>query len=64
MKRAGGGLQLNAHAHDVLTSVALHEVVHGCMMYTERARMAAVSHGTSHVSAVSTPLWWIFKNML
>ena len=26
--------------------------------------MAAVSCGTSHASAVSTPLWWIFKNVL
>ena len=35
-------------------------MVHGCMVYTERAEMAAVSCGTSHASAVSTPLWWIF----
>ena len=28
------------------------------------AKMAAVSCGTSHASAVSTPLWWIFKNVL
>ena len=27
-------------------------MVHGCMVYTERAEMAAVSCGTSHVSAV------------
>ena len=26
--------------------------------------MAAVSCGTSHADAVSTPLWWIFKNAL
>ena len=26
------------------------DVVHGCMVYTERAEMAAVSHGTSHVT--------------
>ena len=32
------------------------------MVYTERAEMAAVSRGTGHVSAVSTPPWWIFKN--
>ena len=25
---------------------------------------AAVSYGTSHATAVSTPLWWIFKNTL
>ena len=30
---------------------------HGCMVYTERAETAAVSCGTSHASAVSTPLW-------
>ena len=36
-------------------------IVHGCMVYTERAEMAAVSCGTSHASAVSTPLWWILK---
>ena len=31
-------------------------MVHGCMVYTERAEMAAVSCGTSHASAVGTPL--------
>ena len=36
-------------------------MVHGCMVYTERAEMVAVSCGTSHASAVSTPLWWIFQ---
>ena len=36
-------------------------MVHGCMVYTERAEMAAVSCGTSHASTVSTPLRWIFK---
>ena len=30
--------------------------MHGCMAYTERAETAAVSCGTSHASAVSTPL--------
>ena len=35
--------------------------MHGCMVYTERAEMAAVSCGTSYASAVSTPLRWIFK---
>ena len=29
-------------------------MVHGCMVYTERAETAAVSCGTSHTSAVST----------
>ena len=33
---------------------------HGALLY-ERAEMAAVSCGTSHASAVSTPLRWIFK---
>ena len=37
-------------------------MVHGCMAYTECAKTAKVSCGTSHVSAVSTPLRWIFKN--
>ena len=27
-----------------------HDMVHGCMVYTECAKMAAVSHGTSHVT--------------
>ena len=31
------------------------------MVYTERAETAAVSRGTSHASAVSTPLRWVFK---
>ena len=35
---------------------------HGCMVYTERTQMAAISCGTSHASAVSTPLRWIFNN--
>ena len=36
-------------------------MVRGCVVYTERAEMAAVSCGTSHASDVSTPLRWIFK---
>ena len=32
------------------------DMVRGCMVYTECADTAAVSCGTSHVSAVSTPL--------
>ena len=36
-------------------------MVHGCMVYTERAEVAAVSCGTSRASAVSTPLRWTFK---
>ena len=31
------------------------------MVYTGLAPMAAVSRGTSHASAVSTPLRWIVK---
>ena len=37
---------------------------HGAWLYGVNrtcAEMAAVSCGTSHASAVSTPLWWIFK---
>ena len=34
---------------------------HGCMVYTEHTKTAAVSCGTSHVSTVSTALWWIFR---
>ena len=40
------------------------DMVHSCMVYTECAKMAAVSCGTSHASTVSTPLQWIFKNAL
>ena len=43
---------------------AWSNMVYGCMMYTEHAETAAVSRGTSHASTVSTPLRWIFKNML
>ena len=43
---------------------ARNDMVHGCAVYTERAETAAVSCGASHVSAVSTPLRWIFKNAL
>ena len=42
--------------------VALHGVT-WCMLYGVHrtfAETAAVSCGTSHASAVSTPLWWIF----
>ena len=39
-------------------------MVHGGMAYKERAETTAASCGTSYVSAVSTPLWWIFKNAL
>ena len=46
--------------HDVC-GFAWSDMVHGCMVYTERAETAAVSGGTSHVS---TPLRWIFRNAL
>ena len=46
-----------------LTYATLNEMT-WCMVYTERAEMAAVSCGTSHASAVSTPLRWVFKNAL
>ena len=41
-----------------------YTMVHGCMVYTERAETAPDSCGTSHASAVSTPLRWIFKNAI
>ena len=34
------------------------DMMHGCMVYTERAETAAVSQQNSFLSA---PLWWIFK---
>ena len=37
-------------------------MVHG--VHKDCVETAAVSFGTSHVSAVSTPLWWMFKNAL
>ena len=62
-KSAGGRLQLDIHAPYVC-GFAWSGTVHGCMVYTQRADTAAVSCGTSHVSDVSTPLRWIFKNGL
>ena len=62
-KSAVGRLQLNTHA-PYICGFAWSDVVHGCMVYTERTEMAAVSCGTSHASAVSPPLRWIFKNVL
>ena len=61
--RAGGRLQLNTHTPYVC-GFAWSDMVHGCMVYTEHAEMPAVSCGTSHASAVSTPLRCIFKNAL
>ncbi len=60
---AGGRSQLNTHTPYVC-GFARSDMVHGCMVYTERAELAAVSCGTSQASAVSTPLRWIFKNAL
>ena len=62
-QKCRGRLQLNVHAPYVC-GFAWSDMVHGCMVYTECADMAAVSCGTSHASAVSTPLRWIFKNTL
>ena len=50
------------HAYTYVCGFAWRDVVHGCMVYTERAEMAAVSCGTSHAITVSTPLRWILKN--
>ena len=36
--------------------VRINDMVHNYLVYTERAEMAAVLCGTSHASAVSTPL--------
>ena len=58
---AGGKLQLNTLAPYVC-GFAWSDMVHGYMVYTERAEMTAVSCGTSHVSTVGTPLQWIFEN--
>jgi len=43
---------------------AWSDMVHACMVYTECTETVAVSCGTSHVSTVSIPLWWIIKNFL
>ena len=55
-----GRLQLNTHTPYVC-GFACSNMVYGCMVYTECAKTAAVSCGASHASAVSPPLWWIFK---
>ena len=57
--------QLTAkHAYTLRMWLCMKCMVHGCMVYTERAVMETVSCGTSHASAVSTPLRWIFKKAL
>ena len=50
------------HVYTYVCGFAWSDMEHGCMVYTERAGMAAV--GTNHVNAVRTPLRWIFKNAL
>ena len=40
---------------------AWSDMAHGCMVSKKQTEMAAVSCGTSHVSAISIPLRWIFK---
>ena len=55
-----GGMRMQWYTHaPYVCGFAGIDMVHGCMVYTERADMAAVSCGTSHASAVS-----IFKNAL
>ena len=60
---AGGRLQLNTQA-SYICDFAQSDMVHGCMVYAECAETAAVSRGTSHVSALSPSFWWILKNAL
>ena len=44
-------LQLNTHAPYICSfACEWHDMVHGCMVYTVRTGMAAVSHGTSHAT--------------
>ena len=50
------------HARTLRMWICMMWHVHGCLVYTEHARTAAVSCGTSHASAVSTPLRWILIN--
>ena len=42
------------------------QVHHWCVVFwwTQYALWRQVSCGTSHVSAIGTPLWWIFKSVL
>ena len=44
--------QVNIH-EPYVCGFTRSDIVHGCMVYTECAEMAAVSCGTSHASAVS-----------
>ena len=38
-------------------------MVHGCMIYTKRAEMAAVSRGTSHVTTKERDKYTIVVNI-
>ena len=51
-KSAGGRLQLNAHT-PYICGFAWSNMVHGCMVYTECIKMAAISCGTSYASTVT-----------
>ena len=62
-KTAGGRLQINTHVPSV-RGFPSSDIVHACTVYTEHTKMAAVSCSTSHASAVSATLWWMFKNAL
>ena len=44
--------------------IAWNDMVHGCMVYTEHTKMAAVPYGTSHASAASTPPVDIQKHVI
>ena len=52
------------YARTYVCHFAWSDMVHGCMVYTEHTETAAVSCGTSHASAVSTPLQWTLKTAL
>ena len=60
-RSAGGSLQLNTHTPYIY--MALHEVTYAWLYGVHRtcAETAAVSCGISYVSAVSTPLSWIYS---
>ena len=49
-------MELGPHRklNNYVCGFAISAMVQGCMVYTERAETAAVSCGTSHVSAVTT----------
>ena len=61
-RSAGGRLQPLKHAYTLRMWLCMK--LHGAWLYGVHricAETAAVSCGSSHASAVSTPLWWIFK---